>query len=711
MNVRKPAVALDALMSVAETLERLALRGFWVDPQHGAAHARIDSLARRLGHPFDEVAKQLARDSQRYGAAIRQQAGAAFYWFAVELRRVLDACMRAPPDALLRDVLRLRIDGAHPTIQAGAELPFFTGIVMDNGVPISVSFGDAHLPPAAAAGSPVTTRSGTKRAAPPRDTSAWPRVDSPSFVRSRERFKVLVGFAPAQQSGVAGGPVILQAPAGAKHVDVTVLLSADTRLTDVNGWSRTMTVDLDDVLSASVEFELVAGEPERADLPHLTMLDVRYLCAGVVCGMASKPLVILHANVAAPENLRDDENVASTAIVLRSDAAPPDLTIEIMKADRTAPQGQFTCHCHTPHTLQTPLGPFPMDLGQDASTFSTALADELDLFAESPLLETTLEGIGKLIAQRLPPDVNEALREVAAITAPEPPAVMLVSAEPCVPWELAWIEPPLDAQRPPFLAAQVALGRWLRDGKTAAGRDPSGNQRPSPHPNETISVHTVAAMTAWYKSATGLMRLRKAEAEARAIAERYEGVELRATGQSLRSLLSGEALERGAERVGPATAMHFSGHGDFDPSKPDAAALYLEDGSPVRSTNFRAARFAAGREPLLFLNACMLGVGDELLGDMAGFPGNSLRGGFAGVIGALWRIEDAAAQDFALEFWRRALPPPPDRGEPIGLILRDLRAKYRTNGATAPPATYLAYTYYGHPRLRLQRVAKQPEST
>ena len=60
------------------------------------------------------------------------------------------------------------------------------------------------------------------------------------------------------------------------------------------------------------------------------------------------------------------------------------------------------------------------------------------------------------------------------------------------------------------------------------------------------------------------------------------------------------------------------------------------------------------------------------------------------------------AHKLAIEFWQRALPLDGTRAEAVGEILRDLRAKYVPNPATAPAATYLAYVYYGHPRLTLQ---------
>jgi CHAT domain-containing protein len=217
----------------------------------------------------------------------------------------------------------------------------------------------------------------------------------------------------------------------------------------------------------------------------------------------------------------------------------------------------------------------------------------------------------------------------------------------------------------------------------------------------------MAVLAAWYRAETGLARLLNAEAEAQALVKGWSGLPLAGSAMSMRQLLTG-TLKNGFENVGGVEAVHFAGHGDFDPTKPDASALFLEDGTPLSSTMFRAAQYGGARQPLLFLNGCMLGIGGDLLGDMAGFPGNSLRGGFGAVIGALWEIDDAVAHDIALAFWKQALPPTPSAaGIAVGQILRDLRANYMPDAAATPVPTYLAYVYYGHPRLVLQRATPQ----
>jgi CHAT domain-containing protein len=181
-------------------------------------------------------------------------------------------------------------------------------------------------------------------------------------------------------------------------------------------------------------------------------------------------------------------------------------------------------------------------------------------------------------------------------------------------------------------------------------------------------------------------------------------VPLAASQASLKRLLDAD-LDHQFERIGGVDAVHFAGHGEFDPTRPDSSVLFLSDGLPLSSILFRSAKYGGPQQPLFFLNACMIGIGGQLLGDMGGFPGNCLKGGFGGVLGALWEVDDTTAAEIAVDFWKRAMPSPGKTGEPIGAILRDLRARYVPGGATPPQSTYLAYVYYGHPNLTLQRSA------
>ncbi|HEY9145227.1 MAG TPA: CHAT domain-containing protein, partial [Thiobacillus sp.] len=183
----------------------------------------------------------------------------------------------------------------------------------------------------------------------------------------------------------------------------------------------------------------------------------------------------------------------------------------------------------------------------------------------------------------------------------------------------------------------------------------------------------------------------------------YDAVPLAASLQAVTQLLNAK-LEHNFETIGGVEAVHFAGHGDYNTKTPDSAVIYLSDGTPLFASLFGSAQYGGGRSPVLFLNACMAGIGDELLGDAGGFPGNCLDGGFGAMLGALWKVDDEMACQLALEFWKRALPLGGGKAEAVGAILRDLRAKYVPDPVNATATTYLAYVYYGHPKLTLQMV-------
>ncbi|RZI80224.1 MAG: hypothetical protein EOP38_23150, partial [Rubrivivax sp.] len=488
----KPAVTLDADMRADAVLDRLALLGCWMSEADPAVHRRLAPLAQRLNKSIETVARQRARDPAKLGAAIRQQQGAHVVWHALELAEVLQRCASAPAASTLAEVLDLAKRPAPAAIQWSPSVAasLRNGVVLDGFTPVAVSLGldDEAAAIGAMASAPRkalrapqapsayarpgwnVSRGEVERPVAPVATNveAWPRIDAPSAVRAGQPFKVVVGFGAARQLDVAGGAVVLPAAPGVDALDISIELSSDACVEALNGWSRPLRVPLNDVLAAQVTFELVGKAPPDPSRPCLTMLEVRYVLDGTVCGLAARPLAIVQAEAEVMPASNDDlAAFAASPFNFQADALAPDLTIEITKPDRSAATGQYVCQLYSPHALTTDRGPHAMDLGHDAKTFAKAIVDEVRLLAASELLDTTLEGFGRLVAQCLPTPVFEALREVAARTAPATPAVLIVSAEPYVPWELAWLDLPLDAARPAYLGAQVLLGRWLRDANPA----------------------------------------------------------------------------------------------------------------------------------------------------------------------------------------------------------------------------------------------------
>jgi hypothetical protein len=175
-----------------------------------------------------------------------------------------------------------------------------------------------------------------------------------------------------------------------------------------------------------------------------------------------------------------------TAVSLRP-GATADLTIELAKPDRNAATGIYSCRLYSPHPLTVASGPYDVDLGQDAKTFARMVVDQVRQYNAHDLVDNLLQSFGDLVAEQLPREAMDAVTEVARLVAPNPPSVLILSADPYVPWELARMQTPIDASRPAYLGAQVLLGRWLQDGTVCAGRRAS---RPPSHRRASVAWPT-----------------------------------------------------------------------------------------------------------------------------------------------------------------------------------------------------------------------------
>ncbi|WP_447739597.1 TCAD7 domain-containing protein [Pseudomonas laurentiana] len=727
-------VFLDAAMTTLEALTRLARYGLWLSPDDRGAKQYLDEQAKHLKVPVEKISRRLHRNLENQFAAIRREWCGNVLWYSVPVAEVIINCLAANDQSLLTYTLDLlRRESKQPVEVASALAnPALISdddrVVIECGSPVFVS---VRTPPdvarapldllcAASAtfkhsilSERASKASAVVRGSAPQYVEVWPRLEAPDYVLAQQPFEVVVGFAKKAWQATVGGAMKLSTPAETQTLDINVELTC-TGAESTDGWCHKLPGSPDDPTTPSVTFHLIGREPLGEEKLHLTMLEVRYVIKGAVCCTASRALTI-GASATEPPTLELDAPGTpwlstppnATPFDVPNDVSVADLTIEIVKADRTS-RGIYSCWLRSPHTLQTPAGPYEIDLGDEACAFASSIVNLIRAMSGDELVSIALESVSELVAEKLPNSAIAALREVANATHPNPPTVLLVSADPYVPWELARVDPPLDPSRPPFLGAQVVMGRWLRASAPSAvelqltGR--AGAGRPPLNPPASINVHHMAVMAGMYKPASGLQRLQHAEDEAMDLVRSHGAIPLTASPQALAQLL-GAKLNKNFQSVG-ADAVHFAGHGQFNSAEVDSSVLYLDNGKPLSSLLFRSARYgpSMGNQPLIFLNACMIGIGAELLGDMGGFPGNCLRGGFGGMIGALWEVDDDIARRIAVEFWRRALPEDSEAAEPVGEILRDLRARFSTANETVPPSTYLAYVYYGHPRLRMQRV-------
>jgi CHAT domain-containing protein len=278
------------------------------------------------------------------------------------------------------------------------------------------------------------------------------------------------------------------------------------------------------------------------------------------------------------------------------------------------------------------------------------------------------------------------------------PAVLLLTEELAVPWELAAFEPELTSSwggTSPFLGAHVAVSRW-----------PLSEHKPRPHPRSSVAVRTGAVLTADYTGVSGWGRLESAVTEAGEVAAMFDPPATTVAPEMWAVI----DLFRGRP---PGDVLHVALHGQYD-GQGDQEGIVLLAKSPAGGAT---AQFLTPAElengeldhgPFVFLNACQVGTDERVLGDYGGFASTLLRIGAVGVVAPLWNVKDDVAGAFARQFYAATLPRDPGvEPVPVAEAVRALRAAYTEEAVRAGTpglhATHVAYQVFGHPRLRLTR--------
>ncbi len=155
----------------------------------------------------------------------------------------------------------------------------------------------------------------------------------------------------------------------------------------------------------------------------------------------------------------------------------------------------------------------------------------------------------------------------------------------------------------------------------------------------------------------------------------------------------------------PQGIVHFAGHGRAQ--RRDGGrqyAIQLEDGVLDLMTWRGLVEARQPNHPVFFMNACEVGSANQVGTFVDGWAPEVLRTGASGYIGALWKVDDAVAADFATSFYRNLeleiRPSPTARGQRVNigeLLARTRREVYARTGSP----TALAYVYYGDVNLKL----------
>lgn len=551
-------------------------------------------------------------------------------------------------------------------------------------------------------------------AAPPLEAqpfSAFPRLEAPDRVEPGQSFTVLVGLAEARQRGVSGGPVRVALADSVSTFELEVQLVVDG-FSAPQGLKARLPVDRAAPARDQVRFTLVAPALGPGEEARLNMLRVLFFFDGQYCGNAARAIAIVPAD-RQPLDYDPGQGQVWTQPQTAGEAAPlsvvpglppVDLTIAIDKLDGADQGGgRYVWSFCSPLTDQLPSASVPMQTGADGPELGGKIISEVQAAGALGLPSLLIEGLGRSIRDAAPPELWPALRAVqqalqaAGVT--RLPNVLLLTAEPHIPWELALLEEPekLDPAAPPLLGCQVNLGRW-----------PLGRNEPAPR--GAVEIRHMAAVVGDYAARSGWRKLDEAVKEGQALISRYQAVKLEADAAQIKQLLMArlgvEASGAGAPGHG-AEAVHFACHGDATANHVLDAAIILGNGARLAPIYLANAPLGKVSSPFLFMNACQVGKAGELLASFSGFAGEAIKGGFRGFLGPLWSVEDALARDIALGFYEQVFGGAGQPPRPVAAVLREMRARFSDDEPNS--LTRLAYVFYGHPGLTLTRApAPQP---
>ncbi len=191
-----------------------------------------------------------------------------------------------------------------------------------------------------------------------------------------------------------------------------------------------------------------------------------------------------------------------------------------------------------------------------------------------------------------------------------------------------------------------------------------------------------------YRTGVGLVPLPRTRDEV----ERVAGVRLLGAQAS-------EAGLRAALAAGPARwrAVHLACHGLIDPQRPAFSALAVSGDAENDGylTALEVMQMPVEAD-LVVLSACNSALGSERVGEgVLGLPRAFLLAGASQVIGALWRVDDAATEALMRAFYEAWQPADQSPGLPAAEALRVAQAKVRATKGWEHERYWAAWTLWG----------------
>jgi hypothetical protein len=545
--------------------------------------------------------------------------------------------------------------------------PSATAPIVPSAPPPPPVFEPAPLAPEPVAGNGESGVEREDQRDPPR--SAYGLLQCPDAVTVGVEFELLVGLAKSQQPGVAGGE--FERPGSdVGPYDLAIDVAADGfDLRDDESWRNTLRVTYDNAYP-TLALHLIASPQDEQS--RQTKIEATFGIGGQVVGLAVRYLHV-YADEAPTQKPTHDAHGVTMSIP--SSETAPDLTITIRRWASES-DGRLRWSVKSPHPVALPEDE-ERDIGNSPDAFARDLVRQMMIREAGGHrgMYAYLKGLGRVISRQIPSSVLETLRAVAEAVAPRTATCLLLSEEPYVPWELAVLDPPLAPSTPPFFGTQTVLGRWMLE-----DREP-----PPVSPPTAVEMRSMAVVSGVY-SKPPWPRLLEAEGEASDLAQAYGARNVDATIDEVLACLHQGRPE--------ADVLHFAVHGKYDPGGLQRGVA-LVDGQMLDPLQVESDPLT--RPTFVFLNACQVGAGEQLLGDYAGMAASFLRAGAAAVIAPLWSINDVLAREIAKSFYEETLR---QGGGPAEVIMRARRAIADPDEKSG---THLAYQFFGHPRMKLSR--------
>ncbi|HJZ35296.1 MAG TPA: CHAT domain-containing protein [Solirubrobacterales bacterium] len=502
---------------------------------------------------------------------------------------------------------------------------------------------------------------------PPRRSYA--RLGAPDVVYAEEPFDVILGLSPDPDPKVGGSKMTLPDSVRGSYLLTIHLVTSGFRLEHGDDWTVELKVSAGAPYPAGV-LRLIPEASEEGVRPLL--LKALYSVDGQTIGQAVRPIAVCrdHQETAAePEPIEPGFEVW-----LPEDWKPTDLEIAILKDPANRDRGLLWTFKSKHPEVKTPKNGISSDIGSEPQKFASDIVRAVPAHEGKADMHSNLRGLGRRIADQMPAETWDLLAEVAERNGGEPPSVLLLSEEPYVPWELAEMEVPLDADRARFLGAQATVGRWVLGARS----------RPPTPPPRTAEANSIAVVSGTYETAN-LKRLKEAEEEAEDLHLTYEAKKVDARIDTVNKCLEGDPQS---------DILHFAVHGRYGPHEAEDGILLVDrevlDPTTVNGVTFDPPRF-------VFLNACQVGTGAEVLGDYAGLASAFLHAGACAVVAPLWSVDDRRARALAKSFYEAAF-----KGTSPAAFLRDQRGSFKKESSTNS-STQLAYQFFGHPDMLMVR--------